>query len=178
MRELCIIRRITMQKKVKVIRLQYFELGEHIKISTKTTLSFPHITCRKCLDESSKKILSSSVEGSTYKPTVPRWTQWQQFPLQHFLGMLQRQLIFPFWMQVNPPLPPKSVNWHRESRLTPRYYWIHSQNIWHWDCVLVTVEYKGTRVMNKLSLMWRGLLSKWKPILIHTFVSSHSLDVF
>lgn len=30
--------------------------------------------------------------------------------------------------------------------------------------------------MNKLSLMWRGLLSKWKPILIHTFVSCHSLD--
>jgi len=86
-------------------------------------------------------------------------------------------LIFPFWMQVNPPPPPKKVNWHRESRLTPPYCWIHSQNIWHWDCVLVTVEYKGTRVMNKLSLMWRGLLSKWKPILIHTFVSCHSLDV-
>ena len=73
MRELYIFRRITMQKKVKVIRLQYFEMGEHIKISTKTTLSFLHITCRKCLDESSKKILSSSVEGTTYKPTVPRW---------------------------------------------------------------------------------------------------------
>ena len=73
MRELYIFRRMTMQKKAKVIRLQYFELGEHIKISTKTTLSFLHITCRKCLDESSKKILSSSVEGTTYKPTVPRW---------------------------------------------------------------------------------------------------------
>lgn len=48
--------------------------------------------------------------------------------------------------------------------------------MWHWDCVLVMVEYKGTRVMNKLSLMWRGLLSKWKPILRHTFVSCHSLD--
>lgn len=79
-------------------------------------------------------------------------------------------------MQVNPPPPPKKVNWHRESRLTPPYYWIHSQNMWHWDCVLITVEYKGTRVMNRLSLMWRGLLSKWKPILIHTFVSCHSLD--
>ena len=52
------------------------------KIST--TRLVLHIKCEKWLDKSSKKILSSSVESSTYKPTVPRWAQRQQFPLPTF----------------------------------------------------------------------------------------------
>ena len=52
------------------------------KIST--TRLVLNIICDKCLDKSSKKILSSSMESSTSKPTVRRWAQRQQFPLPKF----------------------------------------------------------------------------------------------
>ena len=40
---------------------------------------FLHITCRKCLDKSSKKISSTSVESTTYKTMELQWAQRQQF---------------------------------------------------------------------------------------------------
>ena len=51
----------------------------------------PKIPCHKSfyspthyMREMLRLILSSSMESSTYKPTVPRWAQRQQFPLPTF----------------------------------------------------------------------------------------------
>ena len=46
---------------------------------------FLHITCRKCLNSSSKKISRTSMESTTYKPMKLQWTQRQQFSLPTFL---------------------------------------------------------------------------------------------
>ena len=46
---------------------------------------FLHITCRKCLNSSSKKISRTSMESTTYQPTKLQWTQRQQFSLPTFL---------------------------------------------------------------------------------------------
>ena len=40
---------------------------------------FLHITCRKFLDQSSKKISSTSMESTTYKTMELQWAQRQQF---------------------------------------------------------------------------------------------------
>ena len=45
---------------------------------------FLHITCRKCLDQSLKKIYSTSMESTSYKPMELQWAQRQQFSLQTF----------------------------------------------------------------------------------------------
>ena len=45
---------------------------------------FLHITCRKCLDQSLKKISSTSMESTSYKPMELQWAQRQQFSLQTF----------------------------------------------------------------------------------------------
>ena len=46
---------------------------------------FLHITCRKCLNSSSKKISRTSMESTTYQPMKLQWAQRQQFSLPTFL---------------------------------------------------------------------------------------------
>ena len=71
-----------------------------------------HITCEKCLDQSIKKILSSSIESSTYKPTVPRWAQRQQFPLPRFSWHILKHRSLSKTV-FKPTLPEETLHgWH------------------------------------------------------------------
>ena len=62
-------------------------------------------------------ILSSSMESSTYyKPTVPQWTQRQQFPLPTFSCHILKHKV---WAK---PSLTRHRNFPRRSKLTSSYY--------------------------------------------------------
>ena len=52
-----------------------------------------HITYRKCLDQSLKKIYSTSMESTSYKPMELQWAQRQQFCLQTFSWHILKQQL-------------------------------------------------------------------------------------
>ena len=103
---------------------------------------FLHITCQKCLDKSSKKISSTSMESTTYKTMELQWAQRQQFWFlcQYFHDIIETTTlsntvsrrtvwkccihdIFSLWDISKPDIEAFT------SKLTSPNYWIHGRYI-------------------------------------------------
>ena len=83
------------------------------------------------------------MKSSTYKPTVPRWAQRQQYPLSTFSCHILKQNV---WVETI--FKPDIVTFFEEANL--HHPSIKFTTPIHWDNFLNTVAYNGTRFNQKV----------------------------